>query len=119
MCIQMIAPLDYSVAYNVLAASSYISHLNTLQVIRKYTVYMHIPVVYILYNLYSCSSGPPCSLLMFLMIILFKKYRVFSQRLIMYLSISAFFQPIPYIFVSFHLITAFTYILMSHVFHVL
>lgn len=38
-----------------------------------------------------------CSLTVVSMIILFKKYKIFPQRLIMYLSIAAFFQAIGYV----------------------
>ena len=45
--------------------------------------------------------GFPLSLTVVSMIILFKKYKIFPQRLIMYLSIAAFFQAIGYVMVSF------------------
>ena len=40
------------------------------------------------------------SLTVISMIILFKKYTIFPQRLIMYLSVAAFFQAIGYVMVN-------------------
>lgn len=48
----------------------------------------------------------PISLTVVSMIILFKKYKIFPQRLIMYLSIAAFFQAIGYVMVSLREITS-------------